>query len=112
MNRLEIPATLPSWQRAEIERLRAQFVTDTREVDGVLRWTSNDAVISPSTFADAYVVCSDVQAAGYSAYLDAFVQQYRANSRAPSDEERYEMRAAFGPGVTVVNVVTGRRTRT
>ena len=28
-----------------------------------------------------------------------------------SDEERYEMEAAFGTGVEVVNIITGQRTQ-
>ena len=34
--------------------------------------------------------------------------QYRANYTGPSDEEVAEMRAAFGEGETVVDVITGK----
>lgn len=36
---------------------------------------------------------------------------YRANSRGCSSEEKAEMRAAFGSGETVVNILTGERIR-
>ena len=37
------------------------------------------------------------------AYID------RELNRTYSDEEKFEMRSAFGPGETVVNVITGKR---
>ena len=42
-----------------------------------------------------------------------FLARYRREqaNRQPSGEQLAEMRAAFGPGTTVVNVITGRRTR-
>ena len=113
LTNLMMPANLHTWEVREAEALRAKFTTETYEVAGVLCWRANDAVISPSTFKDAYVVCSDVQAQGYSAYLDKFLSEYRkANTGPVSAEQRAEMRAAFGPGQTVVNIITGRRTRT
>jgi hypothetical protein len=44
------------------------------------------------------------------AFLDAYRE--RMANHVPSDEERFEMRAAFGEGVEVVNVITGKVTRT
>ena len=41
----------------------------------------------------------------------AFLESYRKNYKGPSEEEKAEMRAAFGAGTTVVNVITGKRTR-
>lgn len=40
--------------------------------------------------------------------MDAFTAAYRANPPQPSAEQMAEMRAAFGPGERVVNVVTGQ----
>lgn len=44
------------------------------------------------------------------------IAKYRAAQNAMTAEQRaehdYELRAAFGPGVEVVNVITGRRTTT
>ena len=45
-----------------------------------------------------------------------FFAEYKENQANRSDEQRaeeaFEMRAAFGPGETVVNVITGETTRT
>lgn len=40
-----------------------------------------------------------------------FLKEYceRMKDHVPSAEERYEMRAAFGEGQTVVNVITGKK---
>ena len=40
-----------------------------------------------------------------------FLENYRRNYKGPGEEEKTEMRAAFGTGTTVVNVITGKRTR-
>ena len=37
------------------------------------------------------------------------IAEYRRNYKGPSEEELAEMRAAFGPGQVVVNVLTGTR---
>ena len=41
----------------------------------------------------------------------AFLENYCRNYKGPSEEEKEEMRAAFGANTTVVNVITGERTR-
>ena len=41
----------------------------------------------------------------------AFLDSYRKNYKGPTAEERMEMEAAFGKGTTVVNVITGKKTR-
>ena len=43
------------------------------------------------------------------AEVEAELAEYRANYKGPSAEELAEMRAAFGPGATVVNVITGKK---
>jgi len=40
----------------------------------------------------------------------AFLEDYRKSYTGPSEEEKAEMRAAFGTGATVVNVITGEKT--
>lgn len=37
--------------------------------------------------------------------------EYRKNARPVSEEERMEMQAAFGKGTTVVNILTGEKTK-
>ena len=39
----------------------------------------------------------------------AAIEAYRANYTGPSEEELFEMRAAYGKGTTVVDVITGRK---
>ena len=58
--------------------------------------------------------CPAGQEAAYTAYVDAVLSDYRKRqANAPvSHEQAAEMRAAFGPGRTVVNVITGRKFRT
>lgn len=40
--------------------------------------------------------------------VEESVAQYKKNQSAPSDEEMYEMRAAFGEGAKVVDVISGQ----
>ena len=39
------------------------------------------------------------------------LEAYRRSYKGPSEEEKAEMRAAFGSGSTVINVITGERIR-
>lgn len=39
----------------------------------------------------------------------ASFETYRANYTGPSEEELFEMRAAYGKGTTVVDVITGKK---
>ena len=39
----------------------------------------------------------------------AAIEAYRANYKEPDAEELFEMRAAYGKGTTVVDVITGRK---
>ena len=41
--------------------------------------------------------------------LDAFLAAYRRNPPPVTDEMRFEARAAHGPGVELVDVISGRR---
>lgn len=81
----------------------------------VWRWESNNAVV-PLDAAARYGIPVDVaaQTATRDAENAAFFAEYRRvnRNRRPSAEERFELRAAFGRGRTVVNVITGQRTRT
>lgn len=37
-----------------------------------------------------------------------FIEEYKKNQSAPSQEEIFEMRAAFGEGAKVVDIISGR----
>jgi hypothetical protein len=87
-------------------------------IDGIWVWKSNDCV----PFADmlqSWGIEGDELArhdVARTEQNDIFFAEYRAaqEARTPEQlaEEQYEMRAAFGPGVTVVNAITGVRTTT
>jgi hypothetical protein len=90
---------------------KAEAYTD----DGLVwRWVSNNSVC-PLDAAQQYGI--PVNEAAQIETRDrenrAFLEEYRQRmaKHVPSDEEMYEMRAAFGPGAKVVNVVTGRITQ-
>lgn len=92
------------------------YVDETNEVTGpVVRWNSNDRVpfedmltkflnqnlIDTQTFNNSVRTRKEE--------LAAFLAEYARNYRGPSDEERFEARASLGPGVKMVNVITGHR---
>jgi hypothetical protein len=111
-----LPSNLHAWQLREITRLRDEL-TDSVKVEeraGVKYWKSNGSVIPDSVFKDAYAECPAEQRAAYKAQTDAFLASYRKARKGhkPSAEERFEMRAAFGAGSTVVDVITGQQFRT
>ena len=105
------------YERAETERLEAKFESDATVTDGVVRWNANGSVPP----ADILVFWAhlgkpfDAEASERvrQAETDAFLAQYRESQKnhVPDAEELHEMRAAFGSGETVVNVITGRKLR-
>ena len=85
--------------------------------DGVIRWKSNNSV-PPDECLDNMISTGliTIQDAVYSktvrsAEQEKFFAEYRERMKdwEPSDEERYEARSAHGPGVELVNVITGKR---
>ena len=97
----------------EAKRLQEQLKTETYEKGGALYWKSNDTPVPMDVFRDAMVEAPAAQKAARDAHTDQFVANYRKamENHVPSDEEMFEMRAAFGPGTTVVNVITGKETK-
>ena len=107
------------WKRsAEQEIAELDRKVKTGEIsfgaDGTCRWKSNNRVLptdcreklSHTPYRSLY----DEEAckAADEAETAAFLENYRRNHRT-TDEERMEMRAAFGEGATVVDVITGER---
>ena len=107
----EIPEAATNLQRDDAERLRDKFKTDTYERRGALHWKSNNAVVPLHCFRDAYCSTPAGQDTAYERELEAFIRDYSAQNknRVPSPEEQFEMKAAFGPGATVVDVITGQK---
>ena len=85
--------------------------------DGVVRWTSNNRVmpkdcreiLSHTAYRDLF--SEEASRAAEDAETAAFLESYRKNYTGPSEEEKAEMRAAFGTGSTGVDVITGKRIR-
>ena len=85
--------------------------------DGVVRWTSNNRVmpkdcreiLSHTVYRDLY--SEEASRAAEEAETAAFLDSYRKNYKGPGEEEKAEIRAAFGTGTTVVDVITGERIR-
>lgn len=108
-----------AWEVREIERLRAKLVDPAHAVvrNGVRYWLISDGterVVPTFVYKDALAACPPEQQAAYDADMAAFTAAYRRQqaNHEPSEEEKFEMRAAFGPGQTVVNVISGRKYRT
>lgn len=77
--------------------------------DGILRWKTKDNPIPESTFREAYVEQPEGQVEARRKHTDEVLRKYRENYTPPSEEQKAEMRAAFGEGETVVNAITGER---
>lgn len=108
---LDLPDSLLPFERAAAERLRDNLVNKTwTDDDGALHWCSNDTPVPLDVFKDALQVPPAAQQVVRDQHTAEFLARYREQMKdyQPSDEERFEMRAAFGPGETVVNVITGQ----
>jgi hypothetical protein len=94
---------------------RSTFKSYAYTDDGkVWKWESNDRPC-PLDACREYGIPVDVNAQRRAerVHIDAAMAAYRASQPAvPSEEEQYEMRAAFGAGKEVVDVVTGRKWKT
>jgi hypothetical protein len=94
------------------EQLAAMLADEATLTDGVYRWKSNGQVPPLDLLEIAGVPLGILQTCrvAYNADTAEAIKNYReARRNGPSAEELYEMRAAFGPGETVVDVITGQR---
>lgn len=107
------------WKRnaeEEVKKAVAKADADAAvEADGAIKWNSNGRYLMDD-------FCEKLEYAGYpfnreatakkrDAQNEESIAEYRRNYRGLSGEELAEARAAFGEGTTVVNVLTGERTR-
>jgi hypothetical protein len=86
--------------------------------DGIVRWDSNGQVppkdVVEEMLAGQAITTNEYLASGRARdtetakFLDAY--RTRMANHVPDAEELYEMRAAFGEGAEVVNIITGQRT--
>lgn len=90
---------------------------------GIWRWKSNDRVPFDDMLEECGVSielrheCAKAREADTAEFLEAYIanqEDLHTNPERRDElrEQQYEMRAAFGPGQEVVNVITGRRTIT
>ncbi len=107
------------WKKnAEEEVRKAAAQADaqaTIDADGAIRWNSNGRYLMDD-------FCEKLEYAGYSFSRKATAEkrevqdaeslaEYRRNNKGLSGEALAEARAAFGEGTTVVDVLTGKKTR-
>lgn len=107
------------WKKnAEEEARKAVAQADekaTVEADGAIKWDSNGRYLMDD-------FCEKLEYAGYAFSREATAKkrdaqneeslaEYRRNDMGLSGEALFEARAAFGEGTTVVNVLTGKKTR-
>ena len=118
----ELSGSLGTYRKAsaekELEQIREDFETGKITVDenGVARNRIGRILMSDLLEKLTYITDKvDVEAtkAAREAETNAFLESYRkANqNRRRSSEELNEMRAAFGTGTTVVDIITGERIR-
>lgn len=90
---------------------RNEYATQAVVKGGVLRWITNGRVPPADFCAEAKLLGFDVSLArcdeDRAAETRALLEAHRAN---PPELDVGEARAAMGAGVTVVNVLTGKRT--
>ena len=107
---------IPVWKQRENERNRATFAEGAyQDAHGVWRWKSNDRVPFDDML-ELNNISPEVRAkckAARDADNNVFFEQYRKAQaqRSPEQiaEERAQARAAFGPGHSLVNIISGER---
>ena len=99
--------------KKEVERAVAQAnELGIIDEDGAIKWKTNGSYI-PDDF------CEKLEYAGYNFSREAtriareeqnkkFFEEYKKNQSEPTEEEIEEMRAVFGRGKTIVDVISGR----
>lgn len=105
------------WQNAarqEIEKMRVRIENGEITVNGhgAAFWTNSgkylpDNCVEVLSHTD-YQFSPKETARARKEQTASFIESYRANNKA-TDEEKAEMRAAFGTGATVVDVISGEK---
>lgn len=112
----EISGALGQWWKEQAEKeledaVRKADADAIVEPDGAIKW-----VKSGNYLMDDF--CEMLEYAGYPFSREAtaksrdiqnskFIEEYKKNYTGPSEEELFEMRAAFGDNGTVIGVITG-----
>ena len=112
----EISGALGQWWKEQADKeledaVRKADADAIVEPEGAIKW-----VKSGNYLMDDF--CEMLEYAGYPFSREAtaksrdiqnskFIEEYKKNYTAPSEEELFEMRAAFGDNGTVIGVITG-----
>lgn len=101
----------------EIEKMQQRVDNDEirTNMNGAAFWNSNGnylpadcaEILSHTDFPFSVEATAKARAAQTAMQLE----EYRKSRREPGEEEKAEMRAAFGAGSTVVDIITGERIR-
>ena len=102
------------WQKKaheEVEKLLKDVEIDE---DGAARWKSNGGYLMEDAVEKLLVAGinwfdPELTKSKRQMQVKEILAKVRKKRRKPLTEEMYEMRAAFGSGTTVVNVITGER---
>jgi hypothetical protein len=99
----------------DADKARRNFLDAFIDDAGVLRWKSNGHVPPEDCLADfALAGCEfDIELASEVREREAaeFLAEYRRHWKPPTGEHLAELRAEFGEGATVEDVVAGRKVR-
>lgn len=107
---------LPHPFRVDSDRLNNKFETDTIvDNKGVVRWKTNNSV-PPRDVLEFWEFQKkpfnfDVSCVVLEKETNEFLSKYRESMKdyEPTEEEKVEMRSAFGNEKTVVNIITGKK---
>lgn len=117
----ELSGSLGAYWKAsaekEIEKMQARADNDEirTNMNGAAFWNSNGNYL-PADCAEIlshtdFPFSLEETAKAREAQTAAFLEDYRKSYTEPGEEEKAEMRAAFGTGSTVVDIITGKRIR-
>ena len=111
----EISGALGQWWKEQAEKeledaVRKADADAIVESDGAIKWKKSGNYLMDD-------LCEQLEYAGYKFSRESttkardiqnskFIKEYRKNYTGPTEEELFEMRAAFGEGNTVVDVIT------
>jgi len=96
----------------EAKEAKKYFEENAYVEDGVVRWTSNNSVPHDDMLEKMeYIGCKFDRAKSNAVRIEEdakFIEEYRKNQKPLSQQEIAEMRAEFGVGTVVVDVLSGR----
>lgn len=104
-----------SAEREVVAAVKGAVQDATIDKNGAISWKSNGRYL-PDDYCEklefaGYPFSREATKAAREAQVAQELAEYRSNYRGPSASDLDEMRAAFGEGTTVVNVLTGRKVR-